>query len=110
MVLPCGTQPMLLPELSCVFIPSFRSVAPRVFLAEILFLALLVTMVTFFQIFMPMFKSGHNLRACQISEKSTHCFGQNDGTNIQADRQTSPFICVYISCVCLCSFLQSCLH
>ena len=34
---PGGTQPMLLPESSCVYIPSFRSVAPRVFLAKIPF-------------------------------------------------------------------------
>ena len=39
-VWPGGTQPMLLPELSCIFIPSFRSLAPMVFLAKIPFLAL----------------------------------------------------------------------
>ena len=33
-----GTQPMLLPEWSCIFIPSFRSLAPMVFLAKIPFL------------------------------------------------------------------------
>ena len=36
---PGGTQPMLLPELNCVYISSFRYVAPRVFLAKIPFLA-----------------------------------------------------------------------
>ena len=31
-----ATQPMLLPESSCVYISSFSSVAPRVFLVKIL--------------------------------------------------------------------------
>ena len=38
--------------------------------------------------FSPCFKLGQNLSSCQVSEKSTHRFDQNDGTNIQ--------ICLYI--------------
>ena len=37
-VWPSGTQPRLIPDWSCICIPSFRSVSPRVFLAKIPFL------------------------------------------------------------------------
>ena len=37
--------------------------------------------------FSPCFKLGQNLLSCQVSEKLTHRFGQNDGTNIHTDRQ-----------------------
>ena len=47
------------------------------------------------EIFSPCFKLGQNLSSCQVSEKSTHRFGQNDGTNIRTYRQTSPFIYIY---------------
>ena len=53
-----------------------------------IFWLFLITMVTIFQIFMPYFKLGRNLSSCQVSEKFTHRFGQNDCTNIQTDRQT----------------------
>ena len=59
----------------------------------------LVTMVTTFRNFFgPCFKLDQNLSSCQISEKFTHRFCQNDGTNIQTDRhmQTSPYIYIYI--------------
>ena len=39
-MLPGETLPMLCPELSCIYIPIFRSVAPRVCLAKVPFLAL----------------------------------------------------------------------
>ena len=42
--------------------------------------------------FSPCFKLGQSLSSCQVSEKSTHRFGQNNGT----DRQKSPFIYIYI--------------
>ena len=38
-VCPGETQPMILTDSSCVYILRFRSVAPRVFLAKIPFLA-----------------------------------------------------------------------
>ena len=43
-VWPGGTQPMLLSEPCYVCIPSFRSVAPRVCLAKVAFLAFLAYM------------------------------------------------------------------
>ena len=77
---------MLLPESSCVYIESFRSVVPRVFLAKIPFLAF----SCYYDNHFPDFFSPC-LSSCQISEKSTYWFGQNDGTNMQTDTQTSPF-------------------
>ena len=50
-----GTQAMLLPELSCVYISSFRSVAPWVFLAKITFLAFSRYHGNYFLKFLPMF-------------------------------------------------------
>ena len=43
---PGGTQPMLLPELSCICIPSFRSVGPRVFLVKYHIWLFIITMET----------------------------------------------------------------
>ena len=50
-VWPGGAQPMLVPEWSCICIPSFRSVTPRVFLAEYHIWLFLVIMVIIFWIF-----------------------------------------------------------
>ena len=50
-VWPGGTQPMLLPESSCICISRFRYVAPRVFLAEYHIWLFLITMVTIYRNF-----------------------------------------------------------
>ena len=82
-----GTQPMLLTESSCVYILSFRFVVSRVFWPKYHFWPFLFTMVTIFRIFFsPCFKLGQNLSSCQVSEKFTHRWGKNDGTNIQTER------------------------
>ena len=52
---PGGTQPMLLPESSCTYIVSFRSVAPRVFLEKIPFLAFSHCHDNHFSKFEPLF-------------------------------------------------------
>ena len=65
------------------------SVSPRVFLAKIPFLAFSRYHGNHFAKFLAhVFKLGQNLSSCQVSEKSIHRFGRNDGTNIQTDRQT----------------------
>ena len=65
---PGRTQPMSLPEWSCICIPTFRSVAPRVFLAKIPFLAFSCYCGNHFPgIFSPSFKLGQNLSSCQVS-------------------------------------------
>ena len=78
---------MLLPELGYICMPSYRSVAPRIFLVIMPFVwPFFITVVTISGFFSPCFKLGQNLSSCQVSEKSTHRFGQDDGTNIQTDR------------------------
>ena len=77
---------MLLQERSCICMPSFRSVAPRVFLAKITFLVFSWYHGNYFLDFLsPSFKLGQSLSSCQVSEKSTCLFGQNDGTNIHTN-------------------------
>ena len=93
---------MLLPESSCVYIPSFRSVAPRIFPAKIPFLAFSRYSGNHFPDFSAYFKLGQNLSSFQLSEKATHRFSQNDSTNThtqadgQTDIQTHPLIYIYI--------------
>ena len=74
------------------YIPSFRSVAPMVFLAKIPFLAFSQYYGNHFpDFFSSCFKLGQNLSSGQVSEKSTYRFGQNGGTDRpdgQTDRQT----------------------
>ena len=48
-------------------------------------------MVIIFRIFKPVFEVESKFTIIPISEKSTHRFGQNDGTNIQTD--ISFYIC-----------------
>ena len=71
---------------------SFRFVAPGVFLEKIPFLVYLHYHGNHFRgggfVFLPNFKLGQNLSSCQVSEKSTHRFGQNDGIDRQTYRQT----------------------
>ena len=90
---------MLLPESSCVYISSLRFVAPRVFLAEVSFLAFSYYHGNNYPDFLPIppyFKFGQRLSSCQVSEKSTLRFSQNNGwykhTNI------SFYICQWASC------------
>ena len=46
--------------------------------------------------FSPCFHLGQNLSSCQVSEKSTDRFDQNDGTDIQTDTQTDRYLLSYI--------------
>ena len=45
----------------------------------------------FSKFFAYFFKLGQNLSSCQVSEKYTYQFGQNDGKNIQTERQKDNF-------------------
>ena len=74
-------------ESNCAYIPSFRPVAPRFFLDKILYLVFPHYHGNHFpDFFSPCFKLDQNLSSYQVSEKSTHRLGQNDGTNIKTDR------------------------
>ena len=60
---------MLLPELSCVCIPSFRSVAPRVCIAKVPFLAFFCHLGIHFSGFVsPGFKLGQPIIMSSIRE------------------------------------------
>ena len=98
-VWPGGTHPMLLPECSCIYIPSFRSVAPMVFLAKIPFL----TFSRYYGNYFPDFLA-HVLNWVKTYHHAK--FKRNTPTGLarmvvqiyrhrQKDRQTSPFIYIY---------------
>ena len=61
--------------LSCIWIQSFRSAAPSIFLEKMPLLDFSCHHGNHFLDFYPCLKLGQNLSSCQVSEKSIHRIG-----------------------------------
>ena len=90
---PGGTQPTLLLEESHICIPNICS--ERFLWQDYHFGLSHYHGKHFLDFFLPM-KFGQNLLSCQVSEKSTHRFDLNDGTDTQTDRHTYRHLYIYI--------------